>query len=294
MFRVITITYNRRQLLEKAIHSVLAQTHAQFEYYIVDDGSTDGTAAMVAGINDKRLNYLWVENTGGQLARLRNEGMSHTASQVIVFLDSDDYWEPGYLAQLYEAYKQPGTGCTISNATIHKASGSEILFSDALITRAKKDPLRARLLNAGFVIYPSCFSFKQQAPPLLFDNTLKQGDSALFLRLLAMKSAVILDAPMVNILKHGTNMSMDMGANAPFIQTFAEEFKTLEQLKRNGKVSWWINARTRSRYFYQLAGNFSQTGRRSISLKNFLKAFYAFPLNFKALAKFFFLLFRGS
>lgn len=96
---VIVPTFNRRNFLQKAVESVLAQTFPDFELLIVDDGSTDSTERYCAGLLDARIRYFRQENRGVSAAR--NHGIREARSDWIAFLDSDDLWQPQKLeAQL--------------------------------------------------------------------------------------------------------------------------------------------------------------------------------------------------
>ena len=61
---VIIPTYNRGKFIQNAIQSVLDQTYENFEVIVVDDGSTDDTAAIIKGMHDDRLNYIFQINNG--------------------------------------------------------------------------------------------------------------------------------------------------------------------------------------------------------------------------------------
>jgi glycosyltransferase involved in cell wall biosynthesis len=90
---VVLTTFNRVELLPRAIASVLTQTFTNFELIIVDDCSQDQTAAVVEGYEDKRINYLKHEENKG-LSAARNTGVCHANSDYIAFLDDDDEWLP--------------------------------------------------------------------------------------------------------------------------------------------------------------------------------------------------------
>jgi glycosyltransferase involved in cell wall biosynthesis len=92
---VVIPTYNCAGYLTEAIHSVLEQTTPAFEIIVVDDGSTDDTAAIVAGLGD-RVTYLQQANAG--VAAARNAGLRRATGDVIAFLDADDFWAPDKLA----------------------------------------------------------------------------------------------------------------------------------------------------------------------------------------------------
>src|SRR5687768_7324152 len=91
---VVTCTYNRGHLIGETIRSVLAQTWQNFEYIIVDDGSTDNTLLVVESFHDARIRYIPHERTGGHLSRLRNVAHNQCKGDFIAYVDSDDLWEP--------------------------------------------------------------------------------------------------------------------------------------------------------------------------------------------------------
>jgi glycosyltransferase involved in cell wall biosynthesis len=103
-FSIIIPTFNRANLLPKAINSVLAQTFAGWELIVVDDGSTDNTADIVTGVGDERVRYIY--QTNAERCAARNNGISHSNGRYICFLDSDDYYLPERLALLYDAVEK--------------------------------------------------------------------------------------------------------------------------------------------------------------------------------------------
>lgn len=99
---VITPTYNRENLISRAIESVLNQTYKDFELIIVDDGSTDNTKEIVKSFQEKdnRIVYIYQENRG--LSSALNKGLSVASGKYIAFLESDDEWLPQKLEkQIY-------------------------------------------------------------------------------------------------------------------------------------------------------------------------------------------------
>lgn len=93
---VVIPTYNRAEMVDRAIESALEQTLDDIEVLVVDDGSTDDTAAVVKAFDDPRVSYLRHEtNRGGSAAR--NTGIEHASGEYIALLDSDDEWLPGKL-----------------------------------------------------------------------------------------------------------------------------------------------------------------------------------------------------
>jgi GT2 family glycosyltransferase len=91
---VIVPTYNRAYCLPRTLDSVRAQTHSRFEVILIDDGSTDGTADLVARCygDDPRIKYFSQKNQGVTAAR--NRGLAQAQGDYIALLDSDDVWMP--------------------------------------------------------------------------------------------------------------------------------------------------------------------------------------------------------
>ncbi|MBN2816778.1 MAG: glycosyltransferase family 2 protein [Campylobacterales bacterium] len=85
---VIIPTYNRYTLLQRAIRSLLEQTHQVAEVIVVDDGSTDNTAQIQKDF--PYIRYIYQENSG--VAAARNRGIELAQHKWIAFLDSDDEW----------------------------------------------------------------------------------------------------------------------------------------------------------------------------------------------------------
>ena len=90
----IVPSYNRGHLLGRAVASIWAQTLAPSELIIVDDGSTDDTAEIVAELEGNNR-YVRQDNAGGAAAR--NRGVSEATTEWVAFLDSDDVWLPHHL-----------------------------------------------------------------------------------------------------------------------------------------------------------------------------------------------------
>jgi glycosyltransferase involved in cell wall biosynthesis len=110
---VIIPTYNRAKLLSEAIESVLNQTFGDFELIIVDDGSTDDTAAVVAGYPDRRIHYHRQEKQ--EKGATRNRGVALSRGEFITFLDDDDWYMPRKLEVQVQALRaQPDVGMVIS------------------------------------------------------------------------------------------------------------------------------------------------------------------------------------
>jgi glycosyl transferase family 2 len=94
---VVIPTFERRRSVIEAVSSALRQTVADIEIIVIDDGSTDGTAAAVGAI-DRRVKV--VRRPNGGPAAARNAGIRQARAPVLAFLDSDDRWQPRHLEEL--------------------------------------------------------------------------------------------------------------------------------------------------------------------------------------------------
>src|SRR5947209_3795753 len=92
---VIIPLYNKAPYVRRTLDSVRAQTFADYEVIVVDDGSTDGGAAVVEGFGDPRFRLIAQPNAGPGAAR--NRGLAEAGGEFVAFLDADDEWLPTFL-----------------------------------------------------------------------------------------------------------------------------------------------------------------------------------------------------
>ena len=101
LISVVIPTYNRADLIPKAIQSVLDQNYQNWELIIVDNYSDDGTKEVIDSFKDSRISMLLHPRTGS-VAASRNMGVLHSKGEWIAFLDSDDWWFPAKLSSVCE------------------------------------------------------------------------------------------------------------------------------------------------------------------------------------------------
>jgi glycosyltransferase involved in cell wall biosynthesis len=112
---VITGVYNGERFIAEALRSLFAQDYAPFESVVVDDGSTDGTAAIVQSFPGVR--YVRQSNMG--LAGAKNTGIAVCNGEYVAFLDADDLLPPHKLsAQLRYFLEHPEVGCVLGRQEI--------------------------------------------------------------------------------------------------------------------------------------------------------------------------------
>jgi len=126
---VVMPTYNRAALLPRTVDAVLAQGFGDFELLVVDDGSTDGTAELLAQRygHEPRLRVLRQANGGVSAAR--NRGLAEARGEFIAFLDSDDLWLPWKLqlqVATLRALASQGVGMLWTNLDVVDAQGQVV------------------------------------------------------------------------------------------------------------------------------------------------------------------------
>ena len=114
---VVIPTHDRRPLLQRALGCVLGQEGVELDVVVVDDGSSDDTAAFLEGLDDPRVRTVRHRHAKG-LPNARNAGLAHAESPWVAFLDDDDLWGPTRLAAQLEAATRTGAGWVCSDTVL--------------------------------------------------------------------------------------------------------------------------------------------------------------------------------
>lgn len=131
---VVIPLYNKEKHISRAVNSVLNQTYKNFELIIIDDGSTDGSLAVVEKFDDSRIKVFTFKNNGVSVAR--NLGIEKAKYSYIAFLDADDEWEENFLLnvkKLIQTYPECGM-----YATLYKFKNNNKVRYPKLNLRMKK------------------------------------------------------------------------------------------------------------------------------------------------------------
>ncbi len=170
---VIIPTYNRARYLGEAIGSVLAQTFADFELIVVDDGSTDDTPALLAETSDPRLHRLRQDHRGVSAAL--NTGIRASQGVYIARLDSDDVWRPDMLHTLSAVLDtRPEISVVYGIGQAMDAGGRLLRPTRGMPLRFRDDALRSMLYedctcSITTVARRSCFDrvgwYDESLPP---------------------------------------------------------------------------------------------------------------------------------
>lgn len=197
---VIIPTYNRKNVLLRAITSVLAQTYKHFEIIVIDDGSTDQTREeLLPLINSGKIKYQFGENRG--VAAARNAGFASSNGELIAFLDSDDEWLPHKLEEQIDYFSANPQkkivygeelwfrkGVRVNQKLIHKKMGGWIF--EACIVQCLIAPSSVMLTRDLFIEMEG------------FDESFKVcEDYDLWLKISSLQEIGFIEEPI--IIKHG-------------------------------------------------------------------------------------------
>jgi glycosyltransferase involved in cell wall biosynthesis len=203
----IITTYNYAQFITTAIESVLNQTRRPDEIVVVDDGSTDQTAGLVAGYAAQGVRYVLKENGGAGSAR--NRGLRETTGDLVLFLDADDQWFPDKLAlQLAHLARYPAAGlvtggeCQVFEwgqppyVLRRPARGAARLYPQVLIENNIGNPSLTLVRRA-------CFDRVG-----VFDEGLRLGqDWDMWIRIAREFPVGVVDAPLITFLRHRQSLT---------------------------------------------------------------------------------------
>ena len=168
---VIVPAYNAENTILETVQSVLRQTLTDFELIVINDGSTDGTPAVLASINDLRLKIFSYSNGG--LAIARNRGIERALGRFITFIDADDLWTPDKLEkQVATLRANPNAGVAYSWTKAMDHSGQ--LFYEGC-SQSYAGNVYAQLLRCNFITSGSNVMLTRAAIASsgLFDSTLR-------------------------------------------------------------------------------------------------------------------------
>jgi glycosyltransferase involved in cell wall biosynthesis len=205
---IVLPAYNAASTVIQTLRSALAQTYPDLEVIVVDDGSTDGTAEVAAGISDTRVRVLSVDNGG--VSRARNIGIAQALGSYIAFLDADDIWRPEKLErQLAALDAHPDAGFCVTGGEWIGRLNEPLAARQAPIVDSP-DPTEALLLHSMVVGYISSGLVRRTVLDQVgqFDPELSQtADWDLWLRLSLATTFAVIREPLMQYRIHPATMS---------------------------------------------------------------------------------------
>lgn len=176
----IITTYNRSDLLSRAISSVLNQTYKSLECIVVDDASTDSTSEVIKDFSDSRLIYIR-HKENKHLSAARNTGIRNSRGNLVAFLDDDDKWLPEKLEKQVKCISNssPQVGLVYCWFDIYKSTEMVEIRHPQLRGYIFDDLLVSQPLGNGSTLLVKRNVIDQIG---LFDETLRRGIDGDFIR----------------------------------------------------------------------------------------------------------------
>jgi len=254
---VVMPAYNAERWIAGAIASVMGQTLSNWELIVVNDGSTDGTEAVVGRCCDRRLQLVNQEHKGAAAAR--NRGIARARAKYVALLDADDWYEPRHLERTTDFLEREaacalvGTNFFFVDSNGHRTLGckpNEILGrpGDGVIP----DYFRAAMRNRCFPI-TDCAVFRRDKVAELggFDTSLASDEDHEFWTRWAMASRFgYIDEPLCCYrVDTPGSARKHLGRS---IRMRVRLWKKLTSLERRDSPFWKSYARCRSFYLFRL------------------------------------------
>jgi teichuronic acid biosynthesis glycosyltransferase TuaG len=274
---VIIPAYNAARFIIETINSVKIQSYASWEIIVINDGSTDETAALVSKESDPRVQMITQKNGG--VSSARNNGLQHAKGQYVVFLDADDLMTPEFLElRVIFLSGKPELGFTgglietfPQKTIIKKAAGEnperEILFFDA-----------------SYATIPSNYLFRKEVlltNRLAFNTRLSStADRFFILQVSKVSKGLGIESEKGKLLYRVDDQSMSHHVTPKLILDNERFYKELVKEKMLPATN---TRKFKSLYFYSLGLGFAKVRHFKLFLKYFWNSFVSSPLYFSKL-----------
>ena len=201
MISVLMLTYNREHLVSRAIESILKQTYRDFEYIIVDNGSTDksGEIAEEYAESDSRIRV--IHRDRGTISAGRNTALDAAKGDYISFIDDDDWAEPDYLEFLLGLITENGADISICGA-------ADKPFDEKRVMTAEQALIELMWRKKYNVAFPAKMFRKELWENMRFPEEACFDDIALMYKIMACADKVAYHgAPKYTFYRHDSNNS---------------------------------------------------------------------------------------
>lgn len=207
---VVIPAYNAAWCVRRAVDSVLAQTRPCLETLVVDDGSTDETAAVLSPYGDR---IRVIRKSNGGLSSARNAGILEARGTMVAFLDADDWWLPTKIAvQVGLMERRPEIGFSSVAARVESPDGLLVnvwpspQWEGSFLEHLFHHPAAVAGSGSGVVARRTSISRAG-----LFDESLKSlEDIDMWMRLAAVTEFGCVEEPLVVIVKRADSMSRNL------------------------------------------------------------------------------------
>jgi glycosyltransferase involved in cell wall biosynthesis len=192
--------YNSKKFIAKALESTFKQTlpQSEFETVVIDDGSVDGSSEIVSDIiKSRKTNIRLITQGNAGAIKAANTGAKEARGEYIIFLDSDDFFEPEILSELYKELK-------VKNAVFSWCNYYEDRNGEIVIWDTKKNIFDC---SAGGILIKKSFFLELGG----FDESLKLPEYKLLDKLQKGYKGCHVNKPLFTYVRHDTSLTMQRG-----------------------------------------------------------------------------------
>ncbi len=271
---VVIPAYNYAHYLPLTLDSILKQDYPNFEIVVVDDGSTDNTAEVVARYGNK-VRYVHQKNAG--LSAARNTGIRHAKFDYLAFIDADDEWRPTMISRIVEAFSRlPEEFAIIACHYDYIDPQSKPLKIKNIIPVEEREfscrdfILKTRFTSSSAIIKRVAFDTCG-----VYDETLRSSeDRDIWIRISAKFRVYMVGERLSLIRRHPHNMSKHADRMKSNIRRVLAKAYEAELVPHRDRLFWM---RVFSFYYFQNSWRYRDEGRCGEALRQILCSFLLWP-----------------
>lgn len=201
MISVLMLTYNREGLVGRAIESMLKQTYGDFEFIIVDNGSSDNSGKIAEEYAEKDGRVRVIHREKGTISAGRNTALDAAKGDYIAFIDDDDYAEADYLEFLLDLITENNAAVSICGMTGRVFGEKKVMNSEESLIEL----MWRKKYTMGFPAKLICRDLMGNHP---FPEAIRFDDIALMYKILANAGTVAYHGLLkYNVCRHDNNNS---------------------------------------------------------------------------------------
>lgn len=278
---IIIPAFNYERYVARAIESALAQDYPAVEVVVVDDGSTDGTAAVAEQFVDRGVRVIRQANQG--LAAARNTGIAHATGELLFFLDADDFLEPQAIARLNEVLTSLGADfgmvACLPNVIevrdgvehwVELPNDTAIPFQEVVWRQLVFGTRFPCTVLARKEVFEVCGPFD----PLY--HRLGCEDRDMWLRIAEHYRIWMVNERLVNLLFHGTNMSGDPKRQIAGMRRCLDKAKQ-QSIRPPDRLFW---RRAEASFEFAACLLWESVGANKVALSHLLRSLLCYPFAF--------------
>lgn len=201
MISVLMLTYNREKLVSRAIESILAQTYKEFEFIIVDNGSSDRSGEIAEEYAKKDSRIRVVHRERGSISAGRNTALDAAQGDFIAFVDDDDWAEPDFLEFLLGLITESGADISICGA-------ADKVFDEKKLMTAEEALIELMWRRKYNVAFPTKMIRRELMENMRFPEDKCFDDIALMYKVIAAAKTIAYHGlPKYTFYRHESNNS---------------------------------------------------------------------------------------